>query len=134
MQQTKYMLQNFYGVITVLRDPRKMPMPRKPINYKLQNMDSQHFHKNYITFPIRGRSTAPQVSAAQCTTPEAKSAVKTPAIAANNREASARMCLAMRMPALMHKVQQITTHTNSCSLLPVKQNLLHISHALAVLK
>lgn len=41
------------------------------------------------TLPIIGRSTAPQVSAAQWTIPEAKSAVNTPAMAASNREASA---------------------------------------------
>lgn len=79
--------------------------------------------KYSITLPIRGRSTAPQVSAAQWTTPDAKSAVRTPAIAANNSEASARMCLAIRRPALTHNVQQTTTHTHSCSLLPVKQKL-----------
>lgn len=73
-----------------------------------------------ITLPMIGRSTAPQVSAAQCTTPEAKSAVRTPEIAATNNKASACTCLAMRIPAHKHNVQQITTQTHSCSLLPVK--------------
>lgn len=69
---------------------------------------------------MRGKSTAPQVSAAQCTTPEAKSAVNTPASAASKSEASARICLAMRTPAHRHNVQQTTTHTHSCNLFPVK--------------
>lgn len=73
---------------------------------------------------MTGRSTAPQVSAAQCTTPEAKSAVRTPEIAAKNNEASACTCLAMRTPAKTHNVQQTTTQTHSCSLLPVKTKIL----------
>lgn len=84
-----------------------------------------NFH--FITLPIIGRSTAPHVSAAQCTKPEAKSAVRTPAIAANNREASARMCRAIRRPAHTHNVQQTTTHTHSCSLLPVETKVVKFS-------
>lgn len=65
------------------------------------------------TLPIKGKSTAPQVSAAQCTKPEAKSAVNTPAIAAKNSDASALTYWAMSSPAQTVNVQQNTTHTHS---------------------
>lgn len=77
----------------------------------------------YLTFPRIGSSTDPQVSAAQWTKPEPKSAVMMPHKAAIAMELrfSSRNLISTKIEFTATRVMQIPTQMHSCVLFPIRK-------------
>lgn len=82
-----------------------------------------------LTFPIMGKSTEPQVSAAQCTRPDPKSAVIMPQNAATNATLilSVRKCLIIRKKSRTINAMHEYTQMISCARFPVNWKEMNVT-------